>query len=316
MNAKTLPCGADEDVSFERLTALVRSVQAGEALRAAGYTLDARGAWIESERADALFWVDPGSEAGFGVRPSLAPSMRQLLELYLPLCLHSEPRRLTIAHLGQSLDGRIAIESGASRYVTGQENLVHVHRLRALCDAVLVGARTVAADDPQLTTRLVAGRNPVRVVIDPQRRLAAASRMFQDGAAPTWLVCARGAPRHRGLPPEVEVIELDAEPAGISPRAIVGALNERGLRWLFLEGGGVTVSRFLMAGVLDRLHLTIAPVVLGAGVSALSLPGLRDLAQALRPRTRRFTLGEDVLFDCALELGRGFGGTTHSASGG
>ncbi len=315
MNANTLAHGADGETWFELVTSFARSVQAGNALRAAGYTLDDRGAWVETERDEALFWIDSSCQPAFGLRASLAPAVKQLLELYLPLCLHAGTARLTIAHLGQSLDGRIATETGASRYVTGQENLVHVHRLRALCDAVLVGARTVEADNPQLTTRLVSGRNPVRVVIDPQRRLSAESQIFQDGVAPTWLVCARGASRLRALPPRVEVIELDRDAEGISPRAIVLALNERGLRWLFLEGGGLTVSRFLMAGVLDRLHLTIAPVVLGAGVSALSLPGLRDLTQALRPRTRRFMLGEDVLFDCALERGLGFGGTRTTSNG-
>ncbi|HET9929970.1 MAG TPA: RibD family protein [Polyangiaceae bacterium] len=314
MNANTLPLGADEHLFFEMVTALVRSVQAGEPLRDAGYVLDG-AAWVESTREEALFWVDREHEPAFGVRGSLPAAIKQLLELYVPLCLGGGARRLTIAHLGQSLDGRIATETGASRYVTGQENLIHVHRLRALCDAVLVGARTVAADDPQLTTRLVSGRSPVRVVIDSQRRLSAESRIFHDGAAPTCVICARGASRRAPLPARVEVIELDSDAGAISPENVLGALHERGLRWVFLEGGGLTVSRFLLAGVLDRLHLTVAPIVLGAGVSALSLPGLRDVTQALRPRTRRFFLGDDVLFDCALERGRTFGGARAASDG-
>src|SRR5206468_12479880 len=96
---------------------------------------------------------------------------RPLIDLYLPICSGTAAHPLTVGHLGQSLDGFIATHAGESRWVTGEENMRHMHRLRALCDAVVVGAGTVAVDDPQLTTRLVAGPNPLRIVIDPTRRL-------------------------------------------------------------------------------------------------------------------------------------------------
>ena len=90
-----------------------------------------------------------------------------MLNLYLPICSATSARPLTVGHLGQSLDGFIATPSGDSQTVTGGDNIVHLHRLRALCDAVVVGAGTVAADDPQLTTRHVPGPHPLRVVFDP-----------------------------------------------------------------------------------------------------------------------------------------------------
>src|SRR5262249_54371948 len=96
-----------------------------------------------------------------------------ILDLYLPICSATAEHPITVGHLGQSLDGFIATHAGESRYVTGQENIVHLHRLRAICHAVVVGARTVSTDDPQLTTRLVEGPNPLRVIIDPARRLDA-----------------------------------------------------------------------------------------------------------------------------------------------
>src|SRR3546814_58109 len=116
--------------------------------------------------AAAIAWTrllaiakDPGADAT--PAPGV-PEASRLLELYGPLC-HA-PAPFVVAHLGQTLDGRIATVSGASRFVTGHEDILHNHRMRALFDVVLVGAGTVRADDPQLTVRHCAGDNPVREI--------------------------------------------------------------------------------------------------------------------------------------------------------
>ena len=140
--------------------------------------------------ADALIAWRPG--AGWEpVLPADDPR-HALIDLYLPICTAG---LLTVGHLGQSLDGFIATHAGESQYVTGGENILHLHRMRALCDAVVVGAGTVAADDPQLTTRHVSGPSPLRVVLDPTRRLADHYRVFTDDAAETLYVCARSFTR-------------------------------------------------------------------------------------------------------------------------
>ena len=102
-------------------------------------------------------------------RQDASPEAALLAERYLPLCLGGP--RLAFAQLGQSLDGFIATRTGDADYVTGEEDRRHLHRLRALADAVVVGAGTAVADDPQLTVRACAGTNPVRVVLDPQGHL-------------------------------------------------------------------------------------------------------------------------------------------------
>jgi diaminohydroxyphosphoribosylaminopyrimidine deaminase/5-amino-6-(5-phosphoribosylamino)uracil reductase len=246
-------------------------------------------------------WVDPSAEPCFGARAPLAPGVSSLLSLYLPLCVGPHAGSLVIAHVGQSLDGQIATATGASRYVTGHDNLVHLHRLRALTDAVIVGASTVECDDPQLTTRLAIGENPARVVIDPHLRVSKTRRVFTDESAPTWVVCAKGSAPTGALPSNVRVIELPERDGRLPPRAIVAELARRGLRRLFVEGGGVTVSRFLSARVANRLHVAISPIILGSGRPGLALPPIDRIDEALRPKTRRFELGEDVLFDCILE---------------
>jgi riboflavin-specific deaminase-like protein len=217
------------------------------------------------------------------------------------VCSASARRPLTIAHLGQSLDGHIATSSGDSYYVTGPANVTHLHRLRALSDAVIVGAGTVERDDPRLTVRNVDGRSPTRVILDPRRRLGARRRVFDD-AAPTILVCAQGS-GDTNTPGGAELLALPQRDGALDLRALLAALHERGLHALFVEGGGATVSCFLEAGLLDRVQIAIAPLVTGSGRRGLSLPARDKIADCLRPKHRVFTMGGDVLFDCDLRAG-------------
>ena len=134
---------------------------------------------------------------GFEVALPADDPRHAMIDLYLPMCSATDARPITVGHLGQSLDGFIATHSGESQYVTGEENILHLHRMRALCDAVVVGAGTVAADDPQLTTRHVAGPSPLRVVLDPTRRLAEHYKVFHDDSALTLYICAEIARQRR-----------------------------------------------------------------------------------------------------------------------
>ncbi|HLJ62814.1 MAG TPA: RibD family protein, partial [Stellaceae bacterium] len=161
--------------------------------------------------------------------------------LYEPLLRLPRGRPFALAHLAQSLDGRIATIAGRSRWVSGEEDLDHTHRLRALADAVLVGAGTIRHDDPQLTVRRCPGQNPTRVILDPDQSLTSDYRVFSDGAAPTLvLVAAEHAPRKWG---KAELLPLPRGAQGFDPKKVRAVLAERGLNFLFIEGGGVTVSR-------------------------------------------------------------------------
>jgi len=210
-----------------------------------------------------------------------------------------------LGRLAQSLDGRIATRSGASFWISGPGDVLHTHRLRALFDAIVVGAATVRSDDPLLTTRLCAGPSPVRVVLDADRRLTAAHRVFEGDGPPTLLLAADDAdgPERFG---RAEVVRLprNADGQGLAPHAVLAALAARGLRRVFVEGGGITVSRFLAAGALDRLHVTLAPLLLGAGIPGFSLPCPDRPADGMKLRWTLHTLGEDVLFDIALGRAR------------
>jgi diaminohydroxyphosphoribosylaminopyrimidine deaminase/5-amino-6-(5-phosphoribosylamino)uracil reductase len=255
----------------------------------------AAGRRLRLEIGESWLWID--ADGAWSIDPMPPVPICRLLDLYLPLAIQGGPS-FTVAHLGQSLDGRIAAANGASRWVTGPEDLLHNHRMRALADAILVGADTVRLDDPQLTVRRCPGDNPVRVVLDPMLSLGADYALFRDGAAQTLVVTAEecGPPARLG---QAEVVSVRrADDGALDCRAVVELLRRRGLGWLFIEGGGVTVSRFLAQGALDRLQLTIAPLIIGSGRPGIQLPEIQDLAQGLRPRLRRFALGDDMMFEC------------------
>jgi len=237
--------------------------------------------------------------AWLGDAPTSADAS-MLRALYEPLC-RSDSEGFVVAHLAQSLDGRIATQAGISQWLSGAEDLLHTHRMRALFDAVIVGANTVLHDDPQLTVRRCSGANPVRVVIDPRRRLDGRQRVFRDGSVQTLVLVDCDATGNDVSIGQAEIVRLPGTRGELDPRCIREALAERGLVRLFIEGGGVTVSRFLAARALDRLQLTVAPVIIGSGRPSLMLPEISDLRDSLRPRTRQFAFGNDVMFECDFD---------------
>lgn len=209
---------------------------------------------------------------------------------------------VVVGRLAQTLDGRIATATGSSQWIGGQGDILHTHRLRALCDGVVVGAGTVRHDDPRLTTRECAGPSPVRVVIDTDRRLGPDYGVFREGP-PTLLLCAEDVAGE--APGRAELLRLPrGAGGGLDPAAILRALAARGLRRIFVEGGGLTVSRFLAAGCLDRLHVTVAPVLLGSGIPAFTLPEVPRIADGLRFAWTVHALEPDVLFDIPLDRAR------------
>jgi riboflavin-specific deaminase-like protein len=216
---------------------------------------------------------------------------------YSPI-IHAQPGRpFLIAQLGQSLDGRIATLTGESQWINNSAALDHLHRVRSLVDAVVVGVRTIMLDDPMLTVRRVPGRNPARVVIDPSRRMPAGARCLACDGVRRIVITAKDC-ESRG---DVEVVTLTRTNGRIGCNEIAHALFSRGLERILIEGGASTISAFIEAGAVDRLHVLVAPLILGSGKPGLELSPIACLADALRPKTRSYQLaGGDVLFDCDM----------------
>jgi riboflavin-specific deaminase-like protein len=234
---------------------------------------------------------------GATARPSSgwSAAARAAWSLYAPLAAGSGAAFL-FAQVGQSLDGRIATPDGDATEVSGPEGLRHLHRCRALADAVVVGVRTALQDDPRLTVRLVEGKSPARVIIDPRGRLPDSAQALQDPSVRRVVIQACDRVRPAGL----EVVRLPAPDGWIAPGDIALALGDLGFGRVLVEGGCVTIQRFLDAELLDRLHVSVAPLIIGEGPSGLRMAPVARLRDALRPETHVYGLDTDVVFDCAL----------------
>lgn len=256
-------------------------------------------------RAEAP-WLQYRCDGSWGYAPDVADEAADFMDLYLPLCLGGRHRSRVCAQLGQSIDGQIATAGGDAFYVTGEANRIHLHRLRALSDAVVVGAHTVTCDDPQLTTRKASGDHPVRVVLDPHARLDPRRfRLCNDGAAATLLVHAADASPAHEPPSQCETLFVPRSGQGLLDlKALLAQLAARGLRRVFVEGGGITVTRFLEQGLLDRLHLAVAPLLIGDGQPGLRLPAVMAMRECPRPACHVFRLGCDLMWDFDLRASR------------
>lgn len=245
--------------------------------------------------------LDIGQDGDWALRLPADTDALNLLSVFLPLCCplpQGSPSRV-VGQMGQSLDGRIATVTGASKFINGEDGITHLHRLRAVSEAVIVGAGTASTDNPRLTVRKVSGVNPVRVVIDRNHRVPDSHHLFRDEASPTLRLVAGDYHTGHKLVPRHGVTDVPCLGYGdtTDPALILAVLNDFGLRKIFVEGGGLTVSEFLNSDLLDRLHVMVAPMIIGSGRPAFSLPEIRKLDSALRPKAQMVDLGSDMLFD-------------------
>lgn len=203
-------------------------------------------------------------------------------------------------HFAQSIDGRIATRTGDARWISGPPATRFAHELRAASDAVVVGSGTALADDPLLTVRHVEGPQPLRVVLDARARVPASAKLFAEGGAPTIHVTACAAASLSAPPPHVErwTLPLAANGEGVDLAALLARLAARGAKAVLVEGGRAVITSFLRANLVDRALITLAPIIVGAGIDAVGDLAIDRLASALRFTTERvLRLGDDLVLD-------------------
>ncbi len=224
-------------------------------------------------------------------------------------------RPYVVVKCAATLDGRIATRTGDARWITGPEARAHVHRMRHAVDAILVGVRTVIADDPRLTTRLsgddaASGKDPVRIVVDTHLDTPPDARVLRlDSKAETIIIYADSAPAERARRLERQGVRLVREQTiegRIDLNALTRRLGAEGITSLLIEGGGRIIASALAAGIVDKALFFYAPKILGGddGIPICSGPGAERMGDAIglfRVRTHRF--GDVILIEGAIAGG-------------
>lgn len=235
--------------------------------------------------------------AGIRVRTSVLKEESETLNERF-LWYHRKGRPFVGLKWAQSIDGRSIDSAGRSQWITGASARAVAHRLRSGYDACLVGAGTVIADDPHLTVRSIPGRDPIRVVVDGKLRVSGRERIFDDRAR-TVLITDRNTLRRpsavvrRLVRSGVTVLGLEGG-SHMGPVEIVTALGGEGITSVLVEGGPRTISGFVEAKCVNKLHVFVGPMVLGDGTAGLTLSKKPYLVRSpLRLRRSGITPLED-----------------------
>lgn len=230
----------------------------------------------------------------FSTGHTLLDNEKQELQLYLPYALlpwfsYQQNRTFAISHFAQTLDGRIASTSGDSKWIGNQENLTHAHKMRALCDAILVGTSTLRADQPRLSVRHVAGVNPLRVILGNNVNR---EDIRSDNTSPVLLIN-----KQRSAGCNLEQITLAATDGKIDCREILRTLFEREINSIYIEGGAATTSHFLKSSSLDQVQIHLSPRILGSGTTGFQFDGISTMEQAVAFCNPRFlSIGDQIMF--------------------
>ncbi|MCX6639325.1 MAG: bifunctional diaminohydroxyphosphoribosylaminopyrimidine deaminase/5-amino-6-(5-phosphoribosylamino)uracil reductase RibD [bacterium] len=232
------------------------------------------------------------------VGPVLEQESRELNRGYIKQ--QSTGRPWVALKFAQSLDGRIAACGGDARWISSPEGLKLAHRQRAEHDAILVGINTVLADDPQLTVRLVKGRNPQRLVLDGDLRIKPSAKIFKANPLPV-LIATRPYPpdeKVKQLPPQLaELIWIPPDRDGhIDLGLFLDELGRRGILYVLVEGGADVFSSFMRTRLFDELIAVIAPKIIGGdGIPSVGKLGIKRVGQAMQMRVhKRKTFGPDT----------------------
>ena len=204
----------------------------------------------------------------------------------------------------QTIDGRIAAATGHSRWISSPASLNFAHNLRSIHDAVLVGAGTVLHDDPELTVRLIKGRNPLRIIMDSRLQLPLEAKVIKMQESAPTIIAATGRAnpeklklfREKGL--ETLIVDADGKER-VDIKKLLLELGRREVSSLLVEGGATIITSFLKERLYDRIIVIVAPKIMGKGIDAVADLGVKDIDSAIKLTYRKiYRKGEDIVIDC------------------
>ena len=216
---------------------------------------------------------------------------KSILEILIPIL--RKKKKLIIAQLGQSIDGRIALNNGNSHYINNKKGIHYLHCLRSISDAIIVGSNTIKKDNPQLTTRKVKGNNPRRIIIDGNLSLTNKYKIFNDGYENIIFTKSKKSKTFNNT----TIIRLNKKNF---TKNIIYQINKLEYKYVLIEGGSKTISEFINNKYIDLLQFIIAPIVIGSGINSLNLKEIRNLNQALRPKFSYNILEKELVVNLFL----------------
>ncbi|MBZ0263757.1 bifunctional diaminohydroxyphosphoribosylaminopyrimidine deaminase/5-amino-6-(5-phosphoribosylamino)uracil reductase RibD [bacterium] len=234
---------------------------------------------------------------------------KEARELNLPYLKKAETGKAWVTlKIAQTVDGRIASQTGHSRWITSKPSRRYAHLMRAIHDGVLVGSGTVHADDCMLTVRHVSGRNPIRIVLDTNFRIPPDSKILNtpDEAA-TWVF---GSPEDGKLPEwssnrNVRAILVGRQKGfGVNLQEVIDYISQNGIMSLMVEGGSKIWTAFLDAKLADKVEVVIAPIILGHGIDAIRDLGILQVHDAVQLEPFRWRrIGTDLHIAARVQRG-------------
>ena len=212
--------------------------------------------------------------------------LRQSCEIIIPLLLKNNNN--FIGQIGQSLDGKIALNNGSSHYINEKESITYLHCLRSISDGVLVGVNTIIKDNPLLTTRKIKGPNPIRLIIDPTLKLTNKYKIFKDDNKN--IIFTNSSNEKKLI--NTTIVKF---PKKNFTQNIYDYLKKTSLQTILIEGGPTTLSHFIELKLLNYMQFIISPTIIGSGIDSVRLKPISNLKNAIRTKNTINRLGKELI---------------------
>ena len=216
---------------------------------------------------------------------------QSILNILLPILRKN--KKLVIAQIGQSIDGRIALNNGNSHYINHPKSIIYLHCLRSISDAIIVGSNTIKKDDPLLTTRKIRGTNPKRIIIDGSLSLNNKSKIFNDGNENIIFTKSNKNIRLNNS----TIIRLKEKNF---TKNLITQIKKLKYKNILVEGGSKTISELINNKYIDILQFMIAPILIGSGINSLNLKEISNLNKAIRPKHNFNELDNEIIVNLFL----------------